>query len=245
MVNGVVAAVAYLSFFTALRIGPVSVVSPVVAAYGGLTVVAGGRPPRRDADAAPGARRGGRHGRRDPDRARLRRRRARRRGSSGAGCVFADRRADLLRDPDDRPGRRRSAAPAGCRSSSPRGPRTRRPSGSSWPWSCARPRIAGPLLEPGHRADASRGATAVGRVAIAGGLLDIAGFVAFAIGLEQAPTWIVGLASSFGPVVSGARRRRSSGASGCGRTSGSGWPGSRRASWRSRCPETRGVSPAG
>ena len=39
MVNGVVAAGAYLSFFTALRIGPVSVVSPVVAAYGGLTVV--------------------------------------------------------------------------------------------------------------------------------------------------------------------------------------------------------------
>ena len=27
-------------------------------------------------------------------------------------------------------------------------------------------------------------------------------FVAFAIGLEQAPAWILGLASSFGPVVS-------------------------------------------
>src|SRR6476469_2779606 len=37
---GVVAAGAYLSFFTALRIGPLAVVSPVVAAYGGLTVVA-------------------------------------------------------------------------------------------------------------------------------------------------------------------------------------------------------------
>ena len=36
---GVVAAGAYLSFFTALRIGPLAVVSPVVAAYGGLTVV--------------------------------------------------------------------------------------------------------------------------------------------------------------------------------------------------------------
>ena len=36
---GVVAALAYLSFYTALRIGPISVVSPVVAAYGGLTVV--------------------------------------------------------------------------------------------------------------------------------------------------------------------------------------------------------------
>lgn len=30
---------AYLSFFTALRIGPLSVVSPIAAAYGGLTVV--------------------------------------------------------------------------------------------------------------------------------------------------------------------------------------------------------------
>ena len=33
------------------------------------------------------------------------------------------------------------------------------------------------------------------------GILDIVGFIAFAIGLELAPTWIVGLASSFGPVV--------------------------------------------
>jgi drug/metabolite transporter (DMT)-like permease len=37
--------------------------------------------------------------------------------------------------------------------------------------------------------------------AVAAGVLDIVGFVAFAIGLERAPTWIVGLASSFGPVV--------------------------------------------
>ena len=36
---GFVAAGAYLAFFTALRIGPISVVSPVVAAYGGATVV--------------------------------------------------------------------------------------------------------------------------------------------------------------------------------------------------------------
>jgi drug/metabolite transporter (DMT)-like permease len=33
------------------------------------------------------------------------------------------------------------------------------------------------------------------------GILDIVGFIAFAIGLQLAPTWIVGLASSFGPVV--------------------------------------------
>lgn len=33
------------------------------------------------------------------------------------------------------------------------------------------------------------------------GLCDVAGFVTFAIGLEIAPTWLVGLASSFGPVI--------------------------------------------
>jgi drug/metabolite transporter (DMT)-like permease len=33
------------------------------------------------------------------------------------------------------------------------------------------------------------------------GLLDVLGLVSFAIGLENAPTWMVGLASSFGPAV--------------------------------------------
>lgn len=36
---GVVAMIAYLTFFTALGIGPISIVSPTVAAYGGLIVV--------------------------------------------------------------------------------------------------------------------------------------------------------------------------------------------------------------
>jgi drug/metabolite transporter (DMT)-like permease len=39
LVLGVGGAVAYLCFYTALRIGPISVVSPVIAAYGGATVV--------------------------------------------------------------------------------------------------------------------------------------------------------------------------------------------------------------
>jgi drug/metabolite transporter (DMT)-like permease len=39
LVVGTAGACAYLSFFTALRIGPLSVVSPITAAYGGLTVV--------------------------------------------------------------------------------------------------------------------------------------------------------------------------------------------------------------
>jgi uncharacterized membrane protein len=39
VVLGLIGTVAYTAFFAGLRIGPVSVVSPVVAAYGGLTVV--------------------------------------------------------------------------------------------------------------------------------------------------------------------------------------------------------------
>lgn len=42
----------------------------------------------------------------------------------------------------------------------------------------------------------------VGAIAIvAAGLLDITGLISFTIGLEQADTWIVGLASSFGPAI--------------------------------------------
>lgn len=36
---------------------------------------------------------------------------------------------------------------------------------------------------------------------IAAGLLDIGGFIAFALGLEIAPTWLIGITSSFGPVI--------------------------------------------
>ena len=32
-------------------------------------------------------------------------------------------------------------------------------------------------------------------------MLDVVGLVSFAIGLETAPTWMVGLAASFGPAV--------------------------------------------
>jgi chloramphenicol-sensitive protein RarD len=33
------------------------------------------------------------------------------------------------------------------------------------------------------------------------GVLDVAGLAVFAFGISQAPTWLVGLASSFGPAV--------------------------------------------
>jgi len=50
---------------------------------------------------------------------------------------------------------------------------------------------------------ASSGSPSIRAIAAAAsaGLLDVVGFVAFTIGLEIAPTWIVGLASSFGPAV--------------------------------------------
>jgi drug/metabolite transporter (DMT)-like permease len=40
----------------------------------------------------------------------------------------------------------------------------------------------------------------VGAITLAG-VLDVLGLIAFAIGLESAPTWMVGLAASFGPAV--------------------------------------------
>jgi DME family drug/metabolite transporter len=36
---------------------------------------------------------------------------------------------------------------------------------------------------------------------VLGGVLDAAGLISISVGLEQAPTWLVGLASSFGPAV--------------------------------------------
>jgi drug/metabolite transporter (DMT)-like permease len=41
----------------------------------------------------------------------------------------------------------------------------------------------------------------VGAMLLVAGSLDVTGLVAFAIGLSSAPTWMVGLASSFGPAV--------------------------------------------
>jgi len=41
----------------------------------------------------------------------------------------------------------------------------------------------------------------VGAMLVVAGSLDVTGLVAFAIGLSSAPTWMVGLASSFGPAV--------------------------------------------
>jgi drug/metabolite transporter (DMT)-like permease len=200
IVTGVVAAGAYLSFFTALRIGPLSVVSPVVAAYGGLTVILAVliRGEVLTPLQAIGA------------------------GLATLGVVLTG----LVSD-----GGWRSTRVAGkgvgfaivalvcfaILTIGLAGPirsagwlpvlLTARIANASTVMLVLlvvilfRPRAAQPLLVGDAAHPNSRLRTAVA-AAIAGGVLDIVGFVAFAIGLEIAPAWIVGLASSFGPVVS-------------------------------------------
>jgi drug/metabolite transporter (DMT)-like permease len=200
MVGGVVASGAYISFFTALRIGPVSVVSPVVAAYGGLTVVLAVifRGETLTTLQAVGAAvgtigviltglifDGGWRGTR----------------IVGRGVVLALIALVCFAV--------LTIALAGPIRSSGWLPvlLSARVANAATVWLIVafvfgrRPVRAGPLLAPAadRRPVSRRVALAA---AIVGGLLDIVGLVAFAIGLEQAPAWIVGLASSFGPVVS-------------------------------------------
>jgi drug/metabolite transporter (DMT)-like permease len=199
-VTGVVAAGAYLSFFTALRIGPLSVVSPVVAAYGGLTVILAVlvRGETLTPLQAIGA------------------------GLATVGVILTG----LVSD-----GGWRTTKVAGkgigfavvalvCFAILTIGLAGPIRSAGWLPVLLTarianaatvalvlvvvftfRPRAAAPLLA--GSTDRPPGLLRIAVLAaIAGGALDITGFVAFAVGLEQAPAWIVGLASSFGPVVS-------------------------------------------
>ena len=59
---------------------------------------------------------------------------------------------------------------------------------------------AAPLLL-GERADGGRADKRVIGAVVLAGLLDVLGLMSFAYGLEVADTWLVGLASSFGPAV--------------------------------------------
>ncbi len=52
------------------------------------------------------------------------------------------------------------------------------------------------LMEPSERLDRSTLA-----LVVVAGVFDIVAFAVYAVGLEVAPTWLVGLASSFGPVI--------------------------------------------
>jgi drug/metabolite transporter (DMT)-like permease len=59
---------------------------------------------------------------------------------------------------------------------------------------------AGPMLQ-GEDPDGGRLRGRVLLAVVAAGVLDVVGLLSFAYGLEVAETWLVGLASSFGPVV--------------------------------------------
>jgi len=200
IVTGIVAAGAYLSFFTALRIGPRSVVSPVVSAYGGLTVVLAVLV--RGESLSP---------------------------LQALGALLATSGVILTGLVSE--GGWRSAKIAGkgvgfaivalvcfaVLTIGLAGPirsagwlpvlLTARIANAATVLTITalvfvfRPRAARPLLVGSSDRPPGRLRMAV-LAAAAGGLLDIVGFVAFAIGLEQAPAWILGLASSFGPVVS-------------------------------------------
>jgi drug/metabolite transporter (DMT)-like permease len=61
-------------------------------------------------------------------------------------------------------------------------------------------RPAAPLLE-GETADGGRIDRRVVALVVLAGVLDVVGLMSFAYGLEVAETWLVGLASSFGPAV--------------------------------------------
>jgi len=190
---GAVAAVAYLAFFTALRHGPITVVSPVVATYGGLTVVLSvillGELP------AP---------------------------AQSLGVVVATTGVVLASVVFDRG--LRSARPVGPGVAyavvalvafagltvALAGPI--RTAGWLPVLLLARTANAGSvwLILGGSRlhrppTPASADARPIDRRAlglvIAAGLLDTGGFIAFALGLEIAPTWLIGITSSFGPVI--------------------------------------------
>lgn len=60
---------------------------------------------------------------------------------------------------------------------------------------------AGPGAMPAHREPPSTPWLRVTVLLVLAGALDAAGLVSFAVGLDNAPTWMVGLASSFGPAV--------------------------------------------
>lgn len=192
---GLAGAGAYLSFFTALRIGPLSVVSPIAAAYGGLTVILAViiRGESLSLGQAAGATLatlgvvlaglvfdGG-----------LRSARV-----VGRGVAFAM--VALVLFAVMTVGSAEAIDISGWLPLILLARVTQVVAG----WSLLgiglglRPRWMGPLLE----APQPPSSRAIG-IAVTAGLLDVVGLISFAIGLERSETWLVGLASSFGPAV--------------------------------------------
>ena len=82
--------------------------------------------------------------------------------------------------------------------------RSRPVSRSSWSRQSRWPRAAPERVGARRRRRRTGTVVAVGTswpAIVVAGILDVLGLVSFAIGLESAPTWLVGLASSFGPAV--------------------------------------------
>lgn len=193
---GVLAGAAYLAYFTALKLGPLAVVSPIIVAYGGLTVILAVTlrgetlAPAQAAGAALATV-----------------------GVILAGLVF-DRRS-LRSTRLVGPGVAVAFVTIGLFAlvtilmSSPVrvygwlpvvvGSRAANAAFVLLLLLAVASRGAGalrPLMLPADRW--SRRAIAL---VLMTGVLDVMGLVTFAIGLEIAPVWLIGLASSFGPVL--------------------------------------------
>ena len=192
---GVLAGVAYLGYFTALKLGPLAVVSPIIIAYGGLTVILAvlfrGETllPLQAAGAVLATAgvilTGVAFSRRSLRSAR----------HVGPGVLIAFVTIGLfalvtvfMSDPIREHGWLPVAVGSRLANASfvlillaigSRGSTSLRP-----------------LMLPGN--PWSRAAVLL---VLATGLFDVAGYIAFAIGLEVAPVWLIGLASSFGPVL--------------------------------------------
>jgi drug/metabolite transporter (DMT)-like permease len=194
---GVAGSGAYLSFFTALRIGPLSVVSPITAAYGGLTVVlavalTGESLSREQAIGAAVATAGVMLAGLVFDGG-LRSARIVGRGvafSIVALVLFAVMTvgsAGPIRAAGWLPvvliGRLTQVVLAG---------------GLLGLAATVRPRWLEPMLAGGGSAPAPRSSWLLAGLA---GLFDVVGLISFSIGLEIAETWLVGLSSSFGPAI--------------------------------------------
>lgn len=196
---GLAGAGAYLSYFTGLRIGPIAVVSGVVAAYGGLTVVLAvvirgesltGLQALGAAIATVGVVLTGLsfgHGLRGTR-------------FASPGVAFAVVALILF-----------ATMTIGSDIVVDRAPwlemllvaRTANAGLSIavlvLAWTVFRNR-AGPLIEGSDGPDGHADRRVVGAVVLSG-VLDVLGLIVFAYGLAYAETWLVGLASSFGPAV--------------------------------------------
>ncbi|MEP6638094.1 MAG: DMT family transporter [Chloroflexota bacterium] len=205
---GVIGAGAYLAYFTGLRVGPISVVSGMVAAYGGLTVVLSvvlrgetltGTQAFGAAIATAGviltgvAFDGGLRGTHFA-------------GPGVAFAVVALTLFALMAITTDIAlesagwlqvlllSRLVTAAVAVAAVFAAR----TRGAGPEAAATSPAVRAGGPVAS--DRGSSLRSGPVVAAIIVAG-TLDVLGLVSFAIGLERAPTWMVGLASSFGPAV--------------------------------------------